>query len=211
MSTEMAKHGKELSDDTTKTIIKLIESGHRASLVAQSLKITKSTISRFFKRWRIRGDTEYIPRAGRKNIVNIWAENMLSSVVKTSRRATLKDITVEFNERTPVAVSRRTGYTKRSVRKKIGIRITNKKKRIAWCRGKLHWTVGNQWKMVIFTDEMMIVLKPDGKLKGWRKSSEVWRPECIGYEAELPSINFENYGLGMSYVSWYWRFSYDRW
>ena len=48
------------------------------------------------------------------------------------------------NERTPVAVSRRTvqrklhffGYTRRSVRKKISI-ITVKKKRIAWCRGDI--------------------------------------------------------------------------
>jgi DNA-binding NarL/FixJ family response regulator len=46
MSTKMAKHGKELSDDNRKAIIKLIESGHRASQVAQSLKISKCTISR---------------------------------------------------------------------------------------------------------------------------------------------------------------------
>jgi hypothetical protein len=32
-----------------------------------------------------------------------------------------------------------------------------------------------------------LVLKPDRKLKVWRKSSEVWRPECIGYVAEPPS------------------------
>jgi hypothetical protein len=31
MSTKMPKHGKELSDDARKAIIKLIESGHRAS------------------------------------------------------------------------------------------------------------------------------------------------------------------------------------
>jgi DNA invertase Pin-like site-specific DNA recombinase len=43
---KMAKHGKELSDDNRKAIIKLIESGHRASQVAQSLKISKCTISR---------------------------------------------------------------------------------------------------------------------------------------------------------------------
>jgi len=50
MSTKMANHGKELSDDTTKTIINLIESGHRASPVAQNLKISKSTICRPLKR-----------------------------------------------------------------------------------------------------------------------------------------------------------------
>jgi len=62
----MAKHGKELSDDTKKDIIKLIESEYRASQVVQSLKISKSTISRLLKRWRIRGDTEDIPRSERK-------------------------------------------------------------------------------------------------------------------------------------------------
>jgi transposase len=188
----MAKRGKELSDDTNKDIIKLIEnrasqviesgyrasqvivsgyrtsqviesgyrakqvieSGYRASQVAQSLKISKSTISRLLKRWRTRDDTDNIPRTRRKNIMTERAENTLSRVVKTSRRAILKDITAEFNECTPVAVSRRTvqrklhlfGYTRRSVRMKIGIKTVNKKTRIAWCRGKLHWTVGNRWK-----------------------------------------------------------------
>jgi hypothetical protein len=60
------------------------------------------------QRWRIRGDTENIARTGKKKIVAKRAENTLSRVVKASRRATLKDITAEFNERTPVAVSRRT-------------------------------------------------------------------------------------------------------
>ena len=95
------------------------------------------------KHWTICGDTENILCTGRKKIVTKRAENTLSRVMKMSRRATLKDITAEFNERTPVAISRRTvrrklhlfGYTRRSVRKKIGIRTVNKKKR---CRGKLH-------------------------------------------------------------------------
>ena len=143
ISTKMAKHGKELSDDTNKDIIKLIEnwasqviesghrasqvieSEHRASQVVQSLEISKSTISRLLKRWRVCGDTENISRTGRKQIVTKRAENTLSRVVKMSRRATLKDITAEFNERVPVAVSPRTverklhffGYTRHSVRK----------------------------------------------------------------------------------------------
>ena len=80
------------------------------------------------------------------------------------------------------------GYTWRSVRKSIRIRNVNKKKRIAWCRGKLHWTV-NQWRKVVYSDEMMIVIKPDGKLKVWRKASAKWRPECLGYIANVSSSN----------------------
>jgi transposase len=59
---------KELSDDTKKTIIKLIESGHRASQVAQSLRISKSTIFILLKRWGIHGDTEKYPlQEGKKS------------------------------------------------------------------------------------------------------------------------------------------------
>ena len=124
--------------------------GHQASQFAQRLKISKSTIARLLKHWVIRGDTQNLRRSGKKNIVTKRATNTLSMVVKTSRRATLNDITANFNECAPVAVYRRTvqrklhffGYTRRSVRKKIGIRTVNKKKRIALCRGKLHWTVG---------------------------------------------------------------------
>ena len=64
----MGKHGKELPDNTKKDIIKLIVSGHRASQVAQSLKISKSTISRLLKRWRMRGDAENIPCTGRNKL-----------------------------------------------------------------------------------------------------------------------------------------------
>lgn len=199
MSTKMAKHGKELSDDTKRNIIQLIESGHRASHIAQSLKISKSTISRLLKRWRIRGSLENLPRTGRKKTVTKRAENTLARVVKTSRRSSLKDITSEFNNRVPIPVSRRTiqrklhgfGYTRRSVRKKIGIREVNKKKRMAYCRSKLHWTVENNWKKVIFSDEMMILLKPDGCIKVWRKSSEIWRSECLGYVAMNPSTTLK--------------------
>ena len=159
------KHGKQLPDDTNNTIVQLIEGGYRASEVANILNISKSTISKLLKRWRERGDTENKPRKGRSKFASKRGERVLNRIAKTLRRATLKDITSEFN-RTPVKVSRRTvqrtlhslGYTRRSVRKSIGIRNVNKKKRISWCRGKLHWTVNNQWRKVVYSDEMMIVI-----------------------------------------------------
>jgi transposase len=73
--------------------IQRVVRGHRASQVVQSLEISESTIYRLLKSWRICGDTENISRTGRKQIVTKRAENTLSMVVKTSRRATLKDIT----------------------------------------------------------------------------------------------------------------------
>lgn len=48
----MAKHGNEVSDDTKNVIIQLIESGHRALEISESLNIKKCTISKFLKRLR---------------------------------------------------------------------------------------------------------------------------------------------------------------
>jgi transposase len=43
----------------------------------------------------------------------------------------------------------------------------------------------------MLSDEMMIVLKPDGKLKVWRKAAEKWRPECLGYMRECQGSTLE--------------------
>jgi hypothetical protein len=45
----MAKHGKQLSDDTNNTIVQLIEGGYRASEVANILNISKSTIFKLLR------------------------------------------------------------------------------------------------------------------------------------------------------------------
>jgi DNA invertase Pin-like site-specific DNA recombinase len=54
---KMAKHGKQLPDDTKNTIVQLIEGSYQASEVANILNISKSTISKLLKRWRERSDT----------------------------------------------------------------------------------------------------------------------------------------------------------
>jgi mannose-6-phosphate isomerase-like protein (cupin superfamily) len=63
----------------------------------------------------------------------------------------------------------------------MGIREVNRKKRLQYARGKVHWTVDRNWKHVIFSDEMTIVIRRDGKIKVWRKTSEKWLGCCLGY------------------------------
>lgn len=80
----MAKHGKQLPDDTKNTIIQLIEGGYRASEVANILNISKSTISKLLKRWRERGDTENTAK-GTFKVFSKRGERVLNRIVKTSR------------------------------------------------------------------------------------------------------------------------------
>ena len=50
----------------------------------------------------------------------------------------------------------------------------------AWCRSKLHCTVENFWKKVIFSDETQIVLGKGSTVHVWWKECEQWAPYCLG-------------------------------
>lgn len=123
----------------------------------------------------------------------------LSGIVKADRRQPLHEISAKFNESAPEKCSMRTvqrnlhafGFKWRLVRKKINIRVVNRRRRVYRCRTKLHWRVVREWQKVIFSDEMMIDLKPDSHLKVWRKAIEKWRPECLGYVAARPTVNLK--------------------
>ena len=167
----------------------MVEEGHRLVDIAKVLGRSKSTISMVLKRFQSRGSTENMHRSGRPKIVGDRGLRKLSRLVNLDRRPPLREIAAAYNSSTFEICSIRTvqrnlhllGYKRRSVRKRVNISAVNRRKRIYWCRTKLTWTVESNWKNVIFSDEMMIYLKPDGQLTVWRKASEKWRPECLGY------------------------------
>ena len=41
--------------------------------------------------------------------------------------------------------------------------------------------MNKQWKNIFSSDEMTIVIKPDGKIYVWRKPEEKWNGICLGY------------------------------
>jgi len=162
----MRKHGKELTIADKQTIISMIEGGMRARKFAEILDRSESSVSRFLKRYQ----ETYKHISGRSKLITERGERKLSKIVKTDRRQSLRDITHEFNASNVQPCSTRTiqrnlhslGYNRRSVCKKMVVRKVNRKKSMDWCRSRLHWTINNQWKHIMFSDEMMIVLKPDG-------------------------------------------------
>ena len=92
-------------------------------------------------------------RKSSPNTIGSWRK-----IVKTNHRSLLSDITTKFNEGRTGLVSKRTiqynlhikhNYRRSVVKKKLVIKDVNRKKRLAWCRGKRIWTVDN-WKGGIF-------------------------------------------------------------
>lgn len=87
-------------------------------------------------------------------------------------------------------------FNRRKVAKTLTISKVNRVKCVKWCRDYKNWSVDQNWKTVIFSDETQMVLGTDHKVYVWRKADEKWRPECFG----LRSVR--NGGVCLSVSFW---------
>ena len=89
-----------------------------------------------------------------------------------NRREILIEITNKFNENIDQPVAKRTvqlhlhkhGFSRRVSKKKVVGKESNRKKRLAWSRGKRRLTVQNYWNKVIFSDESKIMIGHDSRV-----------------------------------------------
>ena len=142
-------------------VVQLSEEGVSGSKIAELLQLNRLIILKFLKRFKSSGSVENKQRSGRPRKTDARAERRLIRIVKINPRKTLQDVTSVFNSQTPTKISNTTvkrrlqfhGYKRRVVKKKIVISKQNRVRQRAWCRTKLHMTVENYWRKVIYTDE----------------------------------------------------------
>ena len=169
-------------------IVRLSDQGVSCYKIAEMTGKNRRTISKFLERKRQRGSEENVTRSGRPKKTDARDERVLQRLLVSDRRQTLADLTNDFNGQYASNISSRTvrrrlnveGYNRHPVSKTIVIRPINREKRKRFCRAKQQWTVQNQWKKVIFSDETKIEIGNDQKVYVWRKSNERLRPECNG-------------------------------
>lgn len=56
------------------------------------------------------------------------------------------------------------------------VREVNRRKRLPWCLARWNWSVQNEWKQVIFSDEPQIVIGQNNRVYVWRSANEAYRP-----------------------------------
>ena len=200
----MASNRREMTPVLKEQIVRLNNEGRNKSEIAEITGYDRSTISKFLKRFAERKTVENDSRSGRPKLTSAQADRVLNRLVKKDRRQNLSDLTAEFNNSVPKALSKRSvqrrlhflNYSRRKVAKTLTISKVNRKRRIEWCRLHKNWTVDNNWKSVIFSDETQVVLGTDNRVYVWRKPEEKWRPECLG----LRSVR--NGGVRISVSFW---------
>ena len=122
----------------------------------------------------------------------------LIRLVKDNRRKSLNEITNVFNQVRTSSVSKRSvqrklyskGYHRRVIRKRIRIRETNRKNRLAWCRANRRKSVDSYWKRVhvIFSDECEVDIRLDHRVFVWRKVGESYLLCCLGTPPRQRSV-----------------------
>lgn len=185
-------------------IVRLHKEGRNNSEIAEITGYDRSTVSKFLKRFAVRQSVANNARSGRPKLTSDQSDRVLNRLVFKDCRKSLSDLTSELNKTIPNPLSTRTvqrrlhfwKYNRRKVAKTLTISKVNRVKRVKWCRDHKNWSVNQNWKTVIFSDETQVVLGTDHKVYVWRKADENWRPECLG----LRSVR--NGGVCLSVSFW---------
>lgn len=183
----MARKSKEISTELKQVVVDLKQEGHRNCEIERLLNIPESTFRSIWQKFCTTGNVENLPRSGRPPKVTKRAESRLLRLVRGNRGRSLWDITHDFNTGCAVSVHHKTVQRilhknkvfRRVIRKKMVVREVNRRKRLSWCLARRNWSVQNEWKQVIFSDESQIVIGQNSRVYVWRSANEANRPECM--------------------------------
>ena len=85
-SSNMASHGKELSEDLKRHIVALHEDGQGYKKIANTLKLSRSTVDKIIQRFKSAGSTQNRPRVGLAKKLNVRAERYIQMLSLKDRR-----------------------------------------------------------------------------------------------------------------------------
>ena len=193
----MAPHGKETTPAVKELILKLSYEGYSPAKISKVTGKNQRTVSKIIQRWQMHDDDENNSGRGKVKSTSARSDRGLFRMVRKNRRQTLNDLTSRFNEMYGNNLSARTvrrrlfneGYKRRRVSKATTISKINREKRREFCREKSGWTVNENWKKVIFSDETQVVVGQNKKLFIWRKDEEKYLPQCVGQYGDFERKN----------------------
>ena len=97
-SSNMAPHGKELSEDLKRRIVVLHDDGQGYKKIANTLKLSCSTVAKIIQGFKRAGSTQNRPRVGRSKKLNARAERHIQILSLKDRRGSPVSIATEIEE-----------------------------------------------------------------------------------------------------------------
>ena len=94
----MAPHGKELSEDLKRRIVALQEDGQDYKKIANTLKLSYSTVAKIIQCFKRAESTQNRPRVGRPKKLSARAEHHIQMLSLKDRRSSAVRIAAEIEE-----------------------------------------------------------------------------------------------------------------
>ena len=97
-SSNMAPHGKELSEDLKRRIVALQEDGQGYKKIANTLKLICSIVAEIIQRFKRAGSTQNRPRVGRPEKLSARTEHHIQMLSLKDRRRSAVSVAAEIEE-----------------------------------------------------------------------------------------------------------------
>lgn len=183
----MAPHGKELSLDIRKKIVKLHGKGHSYTRISKSLLVSRNTVAKVVQRSRQRHDVANVRRPGRPCKLTLRDERRLLRIAEANRKASTLELVEIVKSQFGKSVScdtirrllHRASLRGRRPRRKPLLKPKHKTDRLKFANE--YFDKENRfWDSVLWSDETKINLfGSDGVQWVWRRSGEEHLDKCM--------------------------------
>ena len=157
---------RDLTIAERSAIAALHQHGHVSlNNLAKQYSIDKRTVMRICAKQRVIGSVENRPRSGRSRITSAREDRLLQRLQRQQPMTTSRSIQQQFFQLTGINIAPRTvrhrmvsfGLKSYIASRKPMLSTANKSRRLAWAQHYSDWT-SEQWRQVLFTDEVPISL-----------------------------------------------------
>ena len=183
----MAPHGKELSEDLKRRIVALHEDGQGYKKIANTLKLSCSTVVKIIQRFKRAGSAQNRPRVGRPKNLSARAEHHIQMLSLKDRRRSALSIAADIEEVVDQLVRAQTicrtlhqiGTHGCHPRRKPFLKTIHKKARKQFAEDMSTKHI-DYWNHVLWSDEMKINLfGSDGFKHVCRRPGEGYKDKCF--------------------------------
>ena len=165
----------------------LIQGGrHFLTEISQITNIPLGTLGDLKKR---NTPLNKVRKGGPRKLTDRHKRQIIFHITKnhTSRRLSaisiIQDLQLDVHPDTLKKTLKDLGYNHRIARRRPFLKKIDRKRRLQFAKRHSHWTV-EDWKAIIWTDEMSIKVGMERRTKDWiwRKKDEEFHPDCINYK-----------------------------
>jgi DNA-binding Lrp family transcriptional regulator len=172
-------------DDSTKLQIIFLYGGkYSFRQIGKNLGCHHTVVARVIKKWEQDQTIERKTGSGRPRKTSPQTDRFIVRSVMANRFTSLADL-----KENPLLATLSDATVRRRITesgelksywaaRKPFLRSINKRKRLAWCLARRHWTK-EQWEQFLWTDESPFVLRFKAKRRVWRRHNERYKMECV--------------------------------